>query len=103
MRCGLRKAAYEDQRARHDRTDGRLKVTGGAVYSAEHAVPRLGQAVRAPGEATGSFALESALDELAYALRVDPIQLRLQNYADGIPRKICHGPANRCTNATRGC
>lgn len=28
-----------------DRTDGRLKVTGGAVYSAEHAVPRLAQAV----------------------------------------------------------
>ena len=28
-----------------DRTDGRLKVTGGATYSAEHAVPRLAQAV----------------------------------------------------------
>ena len=28
-----------------DRTDGRLKVTGGATFSAEHAVPRLAQAV----------------------------------------------------------
>ncbi|HLW24692.1 MAG TPA: xanthine dehydrogenase family protein molybdopterin-binding subunit [Steroidobacteraceae bacterium] len=34
---------------------------------------------RAPGEATGTFALESALDELAYALALDPIELRLRN------------------------
>jgi xanthine dehydrogenase YagR molybdenum-binding subunit len=38
--------------------------------------------MRAPGEASGSFALESALDEMAYALKMDPIALRLQNYAD---------------------
>lgn len=43
--------------------------------------------MRAPGEATGSFALESALDELAYALQLDPIQLRLQNYAERDPEK----------------
>lgn len=36
---------------------------------------------RAPGEATGNFALESALDELSYALGIDPIALRLKNYA----------------------
>ncbi len=34
---------------------------------------------RAPGEATGTFALESAVDELAYALQMDPIELRLRN------------------------
>jgi xanthine dehydrogenase YagR molybdenum-binding subunit len=34
---------------------------------------------RAPGHATGTFALESAIDELAYALKMDPIQLRLSN------------------------
>lgn len=34
---------------------------------------------RAPGEATGTFALESAIDELAYRLAVDPIELRLRN------------------------
>jgi xanthine dehydrogenase YagR molybdenum-binding subunit len=34
---------------------------------------------RAPGESTGSFALESAMDELAYELRMDPIEFRLKN------------------------
>lgn len=38
--------------------------------------------MRGPGEATGSFALESALDELSYKLNLDPIELRLRNYAD---------------------
>ncbi|MEO7496813.1 MAG: xanthine dehydrogenase family protein molybdopterin-binding subunit [Massilia sp.] len=38
--------------------------------------------MRAPGEASGSFALESALDELAYATKIDPVQLRLRNYAE---------------------
>jgi xanthine dehydrogenase YagR molybdenum-binding subunit len=41
--------------------------------------------MRAPGEATGTFALESALDELSYSLKIDPIQLRLQNYAEKDP------------------
>lgn len=40
---------------------------------------------RAPGEATGSFALEVALDELAEQLQVDPIVLRLRNYAQTDP------------------
>lgn len=43
--------------------------------------------MRAPGEASGSFALESALDELAYALKIDPLALRLQNHADKDPEK----------------
>ena len=38
--------------------------------------------MRAPGESTGSFALESAMDELAIATNLDPIELRLRNYAD---------------------
>ncbi|MFI1864682.1 xanthine dehydrogenase family protein molybdopterin-binding subunit [Streptomyces jumonjinensis] len=37
--------------------------------------------MRAPGEASGSFALESAMDELAIALRMDPVQLRTENNA----------------------
>lgn len=37
---------------------------------------------RAPGEASGSFALESAMDELAEALGMDPLELRLRNHAD---------------------
>lgn len=36
---------------------------------------------RGPGETTGSFALESAMDELAYALNMDPLALRRANFA----------------------
>src|SRR4029079_15895433 len=41
--------------------------------------------MRAPGESTGTFALESAMDELAYALKMDPVALRLKNYAEKDP------------------
>ena len=34
---------------------------------------------RGPGKSTGSFALESAMDELAYKLGMDPIELRIKN------------------------
>ena len=37
--------------------------------------------MRGPGEASGMFALESAMDELAVALQMDPVELRLRNYA----------------------
>jgi xanthine dehydrogenase YagR molybdenum-binding subunit len=43
--------------------------------------------MRAPGESNGSFALESAMDELAYELKIDPVQLRLRNYAEQDPGK----------------
>jgi xanthine dehydrogenase YagR molybdenum-binding subunit len=35
--------------------------------------------MRAPGEVSGIFALESAMDELAVALNIDPVELRLRN------------------------
>ncbi|HEV2673256.1 MAG TPA: xanthine dehydrogenase family protein molybdopterin-binding subunit [Aliidongia sp.] len=38
--------------------------------------------MRAPGEASGVYALESAMDELAWALGMDPVELRLKNYAE---------------------
>lgn len=41
--------------------------------------------MRAPGETPGTFALESAMDELAYALNVDPIALRLRNQPERDP------------------
>ncbi|HEV7843026.1 MAG TPA: xanthine dehydrogenase family protein molybdopterin-binding subunit, partial [Pyrinomonadaceae bacterium] len=41
--------------------------------------------MRAPGETSGMFALESALDELAYKLNIDPVQLRIINHADTDP------------------
>jgi len=38
--------------------------------------------MRAPGAATGVYALESAMDELAVALNLDPVELRLRCYSD---------------------
>jgi xanthine dehydrogenase YagR molybdenum-binding subunit len=38
--------------------------------------------MRGPGEATGCFALESAIDELSYQLNMDPIDLRIKNFTD---------------------
>ncbi|SAK52652.1 aldehyde oxidase and xanthine dehydrogenase [Caballeronia arationis] len=42
---------------------------------------------RAPGETSGSFALESAMDEMAYQLRMDPLAFRLKNYAENEPQE----------------
>ena len=42
--------------------------------------------MRGPGEATGSFALESAMDEMAYKLNLDPIEFRVINHADVDPQ-----------------
>jgi xanthine dehydrogenase YagR molybdenum-binding subunit len=41
--------------------------------------------MRAPGEAVGTFALESAIDELAIELALDPIELRIRNEPDKDP------------------
>jgi xanthine dehydrogenase YagR molybdenum-binding subunit len=41
--------------------------------------------MRAPGGAHGMHALEVAMDELSYALKMDPLALRLKNYADRSP------------------
>jgi xanthine dehydrogenase YagR molybdenum-binding subunit len=41
--------------------------------------------MRAPGEATGSIALESAIDEAAWACGMDPLTFRLKNYAEVEP------------------
>jgi len=61
------------------------------LYSTEnadisHSIVRVNKGtpcpMRAPGEAPGVYALESAMDELSYKLNIDPVQLRLLNYAD---------------------
>ena len=52
-----------------------LRVTGGFARR-DIGVPT---AMRGPGAVPGLFALESAMDELAIALKMDPVQLRLQN------------------------
>ena len=41
--------------------------------------------MRGPGETPGLFALECAMDELSYALDMDPVALRLKNYAEADP------------------
>jgi CO/xanthine dehydrogenase Mo-binding subunit len=41
--------------------------------------------MRGPGTTEGNFAIESALDELSYELDIDPIELRLRNYAEVSP------------------
>jgi xanthine dehydrogenase YagR molybdenum-binding subunit len=41
--------------------------------------------MRAPGEATGSIALESAIDEMAFACGIDPLQFRITNDAEVEP------------------
>ncbi len=41
--------------------------------------------MRAPGEASGSAALESAIDEMAESCGLDPLAFRLKNYADVEP------------------
>jgi xanthine dehydrogenase YagR molybdenum-binding subunit len=38
--------------------------------------------MRAPGGAEGAYAIECAMDELAYAAKIDPLELRLINYSD---------------------
>ena len=43
--------------------------------------------MRAPGGAVGTFALESAVDELAIELGIDPIELRIRNQPDKDPTK----------------
>jgi len=42
-----------------------------------HPVP-----MRAPGTAPGTFALESAMDEAAVRIGIDPLELRIRNFAD---------------------
>jgi xanthine dehydrogenase YagR molybdenum-binding subunit len=64
------------------------------LYDAKHILVRQSQvtidalstaSMRAPGEAIGSFALEAAVDELAYRLDLDPIEFRMRNEPDRNP------------------
>ncbi len=41
--------------------------------------------MRGPGESTGAWALECAMDEMAHALNLDPIEFRLKNYPEKDP------------------
>jgi xanthine dehydrogenase YagR molybdenum-binding subunit len=43
--------------------------------------------MRGPGEATGSYGLECAIDEMAYKLKMDPVEFRKLNHADTDPER----------------
>jgi xanthine dehydrogenase YagR molybdenum-binding subunit len=60
-----------------------------SAIAATHEVSRIDTGtplfMRAPGEASGSAALEAAIDEAAWACRMDPLEFRLKNYAEVEP------------------
>ncbi|WP_144431756.1 xanthine dehydrogenase family protein molybdopterin-binding subunit [Jannaschia seosinensis] len=62
---------------------------GGANRRFTHEVARIHRpcagSVRAPGEAVGMIALECAMDELAEAADIDPVELRIRNIPDTTP------------------
>ena len=80
---------------RHDDTYREQTATAGrSLYAAPNRRTRhrtfhldfhFGEPVRAPGEAPGLFAIESAMDELAVKLEIDPVELRLMNDAQTDP------------------
>jgi xanthine dehydrogenase YagR molybdenum-binding subunit len=75
---------YEDFARNDTGWSGALYKCANTQYS--HKLARLDLAtpcdMRAPGAATGVYALECAMDELAVALKIDPLELRIRNYSD---------------------
>jgi xanthine dehydrogenase YagR molybdenum-binding subunit len=75
---------YEDYFRQETGWSGLLYKCANAKY--EHKLARLDLAtpcdMRAPSATTAHFALESAMDELAVALRLDPLELRLRCYSE---------------------
>jgi xanthine dehydrogenase YagR molybdenum-binding subunit len=94
--------------SRHEDYVENIVSWSGTLYDAPHV--RLGHRVveldrftptdmRAPGAAQGVYALESAMDELAFAVGLDPLLLRLRNYAETEPGS--HKPFS--SKALRAC
>jgi xanthine dehydrogenase YagR molybdenum-binding subunit len=75
---------YEDFYRQETGWSGLLYTCPNAKYA--HKLVRLDLPtscdMRCPSAATGVYALESAMDELAVALRLDPLELRLRCYSD---------------------
>ncbi|WP_404477622.1 xanthine dehydrogenase family protein molybdopterin-binding subunit [Novosphingobium sp. BL-52-GroH] len=57
--------------------------------------------MRAPGESVGTFALESAMDELAETLAVDPMELRIRNEPEVDPLSGLSFSSRRIVDAWR--
>ena len=75
---------YEDFSRNDTGWSGQLYKSRSAKYA--HKLVRVDLAtpsdMRAPGAATGVYALECAMDELAVALNLDPLELRFRCYSD---------------------
>jgi len=75
---------YEDFHRQETGWSGLLYKCANATYA--HKLARLDlptpSDMRAPSAATGVYALECAMDELAVALNLDPVELRLRCYSD---------------------
>lgn len=75
---------HEDFHRQETTWSALLYKSGAARY--EHKLARLDLPtpcdMRAPSAATGVYALEAAMDELAVALKIDPLELRLRCYSD---------------------
>src|SRR6202047_2232345 len=75
---------YEDFHRQETGWSGLLYKCATAKYT--HKLARLDLAtpcdMRAPSAAPGAYALECAMDELAVALKIDPLDLRLRCYSD---------------------
>jgi xanthine dehydrogenase YagR molybdenum-binding subunit len=75
---------YEDFARNDTGWSGQLYKCANATYS--HKLAKLDLCtpsdMRAPGAATGVYALECAMDELAVALKLDPLELRYRTYSD---------------------
>jgi len=75
---------YEEFSRNDTSWSAQLYKSANAKY--EHKLARLDvptpSDMRAPGAATGVYALECAMDELAVALKIDPMELRLRCYSD---------------------
>ncbi|WP_266364651.1 xanthine dehydrogenase family protein molybdopterin-binding subunit [Tellurirhabdus rosea] len=90
---GIAHAATAETASYEDFTEATVNMTK-FMYACPHVstryrIVRLDRSVpiwmRGPGEATGAFALESAMDEMAYKLGIDPIDFRLRNYTETDP------------------
>ena len=55
--------------------------------------------MRAPGEASGNVALESAIDEMADACGMDPLAFRLRTTLSSSRSQASHSHRKRCANA----
>jgi xanthine dehydrogenase YagR molybdenum-binding subunit len=94
---GALTAIHHHVRTATSRFDDFLEPAGAASHSlyAAPAIATTSEALRldtgtpgfmrAPGEASGSIALESAMDEMAEACGMDPLAFRLRNYAEVEP------------------